>query len=76
MFKVEEDESRGTRVKWWTLTKENAMLLTERITEEGAWRRVEDVDTMWKAMTDCIERSAKEVLCTSRRSGNKMEGAW
>jgi len=32
------------RVKWWTLTKENAVLLSERITEEGAWRRVEDAD--------------------------------
>ena len=26
-------------VKWWTLTKENARLITERITKEGAWRR-------------------------------------
>jgi len=34
------------RVKWWTLTKENVGLLSERITEEGAWRRVEDADTM------------------------------
>ena len=24
------------RVKWWTLTKGNAWLLSERITEEGA----------------------------------------
>ena len=42
------------KVKWWTLTKENAMLLSERITEEGAWMRVEDADTMWKATVDCI----------------------
>ena len=27
-------------------------------------------------MADCIRRSAKEVLGTSRRSGNKMKGAW
>ena len=52
------------------------MLVTERITEEGAWRRVKDAYTMWKAMADCIRRSAKEVLGTSRRGGNKMEGAW
>jgi len=38
----------GLRVKWWTLTKENAVLVSERITEEGAWRRVEDADTMWR----------------------------
>ena len=30
------------RVKWWTLTKENVVLLSERITEEGACTRVED----------------------------------
>jgi len=28
------------RVKWWNLTKENAMKLAERITEEGAWRQI------------------------------------
>ena len=42
------------RVKWSTLTKENATLLSERITEEGAWMQVEDADIMWKAMADCI----------------------
>ena len=31
---------------------------------------------MWKAMADCIRRSAIEVLGTSRRGGHKMEGAW
>jgi len=51
------------------------MLLTEKITEEGDWRRAKDADTMWKAMADCIRRSAKEVLGTSRRGGNKMKDA-
>jgi len=64
------------KVNWWTLTKENVGLLLERITEEGAWRRAEDVDTMWEAMVDCIRRSAKEILGTSRRGSNKMKGAW
>ena len=63
------------RVKWWTLTKEKTVLLSKRITEEGAWRRVEDADTMWEAMADCIQRSAKEILGSSRRGGNKMKGA-
>jgi len=62
------------RVKWWTLTKENAGLITERITEEGAWRRAEDADSIWEAMADCIRRPAKEILGSSRRGGNKMEG--
>jgi len=43
------------KVKWWTLTKENTGLTAERITEEGAWRRVEDADSMWEAMVDCFE---------------------
>jgi len=30
---------------------------------------------MWEAMVDCIRRSAKEILGTSRRS-NKMNDAW
>ena len=52
------------------------MKLSERTTEEGARRQVEDADTMWKAMADCIRRSAKEVLGTSRRGGSRMKGAW
>ena len=31
---------------------------------------------MWEAMTECIRRSAKEILGISRRVGNKMEGVW
>jgi len=64
------------RVKRWTLTKENTMLLSERIIKKGAWMWVEDADTMWKAMADCIRRSAKEVLGTSRRGDYKMKGVW
>jgi len=33
-------------VNWCNLTKENAMKLVERITEQGAWRQVEDIDTI------------------------------
>jgi len=65
----------GPRVKWWTLTKENAGLIVERITEEGAWR-AKHADSMWEAMVDCIRRLAKEILGSSRRGGNKMEGVW
>jgi len=64
------------RVKWWNLTKENAMKLSTRITEEGAWRRVEDLDMMWEAMTNCIRKSTKEILGASRRGGNRIKGAW
>ena len=56
--------------------KETAIFLAERITEEGIWRRVEDAHKMWEAITDCIRRSAKEILGSSRRGGNKMKGAW
>ena len=36
--------------------------------------RIDDADTIWKAMADCIQRSAKEVLSTSRRGGYKIKG--
>lgn len=38
---------REPRVKWWNLTRENAMKLTQRIAEEGVWKKVEDANTMW-----------------------------
>jgi len=34
------------KVKWWSLTKENAEFLSERLTKEGAWRRAEDANIM------------------------------
>jgi len=38
------------RVKWWNLTRENAIKLTERISEEGVWKKAEDADIMQGAM--------------------------
>jgi len=67
---------REPRVMWWTLMKKNVMLLSERITEVGAWRRVQDADKMWEVMAYCIRRWGKEILGTSRRGGNKMKGTW
>jgi len=29
-----------------------------------------------EAIAKCIRRSAKEILGTSRKGGNKMKGAW
>jgi len=49
--------------------------LAERITKEGAWKQVEDADTMWEAMAECIRRSAKEILVSSKRGGSRMKGA-
>ena len=76
MFKVEERSVGDPTIKYWKLTKENAMKLLDRITEEGAWRQVEDADTMWETMVECIQRSANKILGTSRRGGTKMKGAW
>ena len=42
------------RVKWWNLSKDNAVNLSARTTKKGAWRRVEDSDLMWEATVDCI----------------------
>ena len=41
-------------VKWWKLNKENAMKLSEKIIEKGAWRQAEDTDTMWETMAEYI----------------------
>jgi len=49
------------------------MKLLERIIKEGTWRQVEDADTMWDTMAECIQRSTKEILGTSRRCGSKMK---
>jgi len=35
------------------------VLLAEKITEEGAWRWVEEASIMWEAMAECIRKLAK-----------------
>jgi len=52
------------------------MKLAKRISEEGVWKKVDDADIMRGAIAKCIRRSAKKILGTSRRCGNKMKGAW
>ena len=43
------------RVKWGNLSKDNVVNLSARITEKGAWRRVEDSDLMWKRRQTVFE---------------------
>ena len=63
-FKFPRRTKRGVgepRIKWWTLTKEKAGLIAERIAEEkGAWRRAGDADSMWEAVADCIRRREQD----------------
>ena len=42
------------RIKWWNLTRENALELTRRISEEDVWKKAEDADAMWEVMANCI----------------------
>ena len=64
------------RVKWWNLTEENARKLSERIAKEGIWKQADDVHTTWEVMAECIQMSAKEALCISRRGGSKIKEVW
>ena len=34
------------RVKWWNLTKENAVRLAEKIKSEASWEVTEDADCL------------------------------
>ena len=45
---------------------ENANKLGEKIKSEANWRLIEDADAMWEGMTQCIRKSAKEVLGISK----------
>jgi len=49
-------------VKLWNLTRKNAMKLVEGITKEGAWRQVEDANTMWEAMATFKGRLRKSLV--------------
>jgi len=64
------------KVKWWNLNGENAIKLSEKIKSEGRGKLGGDSSRIWEEMTDCIRRSAKEVLGVSREGSGRMKGAW
>ena len=41
-------------VKGVNFTSENTIKLSEKIKTKGSWKQVEDVDTMWEAMVECL----------------------
>jgi len=75
-FKANKRGVGVVKVKWWNLTKEKAFKLLENITSEVSWKLLEDADAMWEGMTQCIRKSAKEVLGTSKGGGGRIRGAW
>ena len=68
-FKAKKRSIGDARVRWWNLTRENAIKLSEKIKSEASWKLVEAADTMWEEMTQYIRRSTKEVLRISRGGG-------
>ena len=74
--KVKKRRVGEPKVRWWNLTRENAIWISEKIIANGNWRRLEDVDKMWEALAGCIRESAREVLGISRGGGSRLEGAW
>ena len=56
-FKVKNKSIGMAKVRWWNLTKENAIKLSGRIKSEASWKLVEDADAMWEGMGQCIRRS-------------------
>jgi len=63
------------KVRWWSLTTENANTLSGKIKADGSWKKVVDANTMWEAMSEYIRRSTKKVLGISRGGGGRIKGA-
>ena len=57
-FKVKKRGGGVARVRWWNLTRENAIKLAEKIKSEASWELIENADAMWDGMAHCIRRSA------------------
>jgi len=45
--------------------------LSEKIKTEGNWSLASDGDKMWGEMTECIRRSAKEILTDLKGEARK-----
>ena len=48
----------------------------EKIKTEGKWKLEGDLSKIWEEMTNCIRRSAREVLRVPREGNGRMKGAW
>ena len=64
------------KIKWWNLNSENVTKLSDKIKTEGRWILEGDSNKIWEEMTECIRRSAMEVLGVTRKGSGRMEGAW
>jgi len=75
-FKVKKRSIGVARVKWWNLTKENAIKFSKKITAKTSWQFAEHANAMWDGMAQCIRRSAEEVLGISRGGRGRTREAW
>jgi len=47
-FKAKKRSVGVARVRWWNLSRENAIKLSEKIKLEVSWKLIENADAMWE----------------------------
>ena len=62
--------------RWRDLKGERATLFKGKVIEEGDWKFEGETTAMWKQMTNCIRKIAKEVLGEPKGKRNYNKGTW
>jgi len=70
-FKVKKRSVGIARLRWWNLTEENNIKLSDRIKSEASWKLVEDADAMWEGRAQCIRKLAQAVLGIFKGGGGR-----
>ncbi|XP_070002854.1 uncharacterized protein [Nicotiana sylvestris] len=77
MLKRRKRSARGRpRIRWGTLTKDEAKELKWRLSAMGAWRSSGDASTIWSAIVGCIREDARVVLGVSTGVPSGHKGYW
>ena len=67
---------QNPRIRWWKLKGEHQIALKNKLLIEGPWQLDDRADKMWKEISTCIQRVAREVLGESKGIGGQVKETW
>ena len=67
---------QNPRIRWWKLKGDHQIAFKDKLLKEGPWQLDDGADKMWKEMSTCIQRVAREVLGESKGNGGQAKETW
>lgn len=74
--KVRKKRKGMSKIRWWTLNKDNMSVLDEKVSDCGGWETEGDANSIWEKTSSCIRKVASEVLGVSKSSHQSRRNTW